>query len=795
MAGELDAGVISGRIELTDQLSPVLQAAIQKIDAIEGKFDTLNSTVKTISQTHQEAAGVLSHFGDQFTQMAERIAERLTIYALIREGLSFGKEAMDSAAALAVQSQALDIDTDSLQRLLYVAKDYNIEGDALTRGIEQLGQKLMSGDTNAVRAVDMLGLNIQKLIDMGPKEAFLAVTEAAGTLEDPMMKDVIAADLFGGRLGKQLIPLLGELREKLDAVPAVSIISDYDIEQAHKFEVGLSHVGTVLEAAVPGIFSMIGQLTGLAAKEDFAAESAAKFKKDHDAISVALGEFPAVAGPVITNAQAIQNELDALRTKALQPLTDLQKQNIADLHMWGEGEKEIAQLVGASKEAVHEYVAELTAKNAEDKKFAQGWADLNSLGKTYQDTIDGINPSIKDSVLYYAEMGAKVDDLINSFPGLTKVQAEAAISGAKAANDLLKIEIDTDTVVAKMNGDSIDDYINLQHKKYDETVKAAQLAGKAIAGFLDDELAHTNVVIAAEIQRREEMVPNSKASYKKIRDDAVATLDLMRDDQSGFTAEEIQNQVQVVREAQRNYDHWAAAAYDAHHKITDAAQQSGNQQIIIIDSVSAHWDMLGSTMDRTKIKVKTLAGELITLEEAEARQHAGGAFNVTSQNFESSIMSLITSGGTNPSGMGSNVDLNAATSLAHQGYSFQEIVAYFSNLSNGGNGTPPPPQGPRIPGFAEGGTVMVGEQGTEAVRLPFGSTVYPSGVSPAPSGANPSNETSMTSKSEVHLHVLPGAVVMNYPIVSDPRAMDQLGRLMGDAIIERLRNRGIAVGN
>ncbi|KKM27839.1 hypothetical protein LCGC14_1570660, partial [marine sediment metagenome] len=66
---------------------------------------------------------------------------------------------------------------------------------------------------------------------------------------------------------------------------------------------------------------------------------------------------------------------------------------------------------------------------------------------------------------------------------------------------------------------------------------------------------------------------------------------------------------------------------------------------------------------------------------------------------------------------------------------FQHILEFVKRFGFPPRGTPPGP-GPRIPGFQKGGTVMVGEGGPEIVRLPLGSTVFPSGVSPPPAGDN-----------------------------------------------------------
>lgn len=65
------------------------------------------------------------------------------------------------------------------------------------------------------------------------------------------------------------------------------------------------------------------------------------------------------------------------------------------------------------------------------------------------------------------------------------------------------------------------------------------------------------------------------------------------------------------------------------------------------------------------------------------------------------------------------------------GWSFKQaaILAYAQKMHFDASRDPAlTPKGPRVPGFAEGGMVILGEQGPEAVRLPFGSTVFPNGM-------------------------------------------------------------------
>jgi hypothetical protein len=240
-------------------------------------------------------------------------------------------------------------------------------------------------------------------------------------------------------------------------------------------------------------------------------------------------------------------------------------------------------------------------------------------------------------------------------------------------------------------------------------------------------------------------------AYRKIADESLKAVGSDWDSVKDQSIEGLQEQAD---KAEKTYDqmvnsslHFTRDALDAQRDKWIAAQQAANgwstsvkqaiqdtaDKVKILDHA---WvddaDIAAATINKTTIMVKTLSGELISLAEAQKRQQAGGTQDVTSLNFAQMLTQIITSGGWNPSGAGSNIDVNKAYDLAHQGYSFAEIISIFNQMKTStGNPKLPPPQGPRIPGFAQGGTVAVrlGENGPETVRIPIGSQVAPNGTS------------------------------------------------------------------
>lgn len=188
-------------------------------------------------------------------------------------------------------------------------------------------------------------------------------------------------------------------------------------------------------------------------------------------------------------------------------------------------------------------------------------------------------------------------------------------------------------------------------------------------------------------------------------DKALQTYEDMLASSDHFSREALDKQLQKYKDLQeqvRNYGHE-----------TTTAVASQTASVRILDSA---WEAIAEGIDDANVKVRLLGGEVVSVAEAIKRLDAGGSQDVTSFNFADEIKLF--------QGPGSQTYRDPYT-LAKEGYSFAEIVRFAFNP---GSGPIPPPQGPRIPGFAEGGIVMVGEKGPEAVRLPFGSQVYPTGT-------------------------------------------------------------------
>ena len=338
-----------------------MAAAAQSIKAIEG-------AVKGAGEATGGFVGWLDKMGDSFVA---HVTEGVLLRDAIRELITLGKEAVTETAALEDLARATGINTTALQQFIYVGKEFGVGTDQMVRGVEQLSAKLANGDANATRAVQALGLSVKDLIASGPQEAFLAIAEAVGRVEDPMLKNGLAAELFGGKLGKILIPMLADLRQKMEEVPKDAIISKENIEKAHEFEVGLEHLILRAKAYTVEVLGGIIAYEKWLERQSGVTDATDTFGHALERVTTGRGQDIALTHAAISAADLLANRLQALRAEALEPLSDAQKGQIVELEAFGVSHKEIAQLVGTTEIAIKKYTDALKEQEKAVKAAAE----------------------------------------------------------------------------------------------------------------------------------------------------------------------------------------------------------------------------------------------------------------------------------------------------------------------------------------------------------------------------------------------------------------------------------------
>ncbi len=350
----------------------VLQAGIDKYAAL-GKeappqMVALADATKQVTPAAEESNTALA--GLEGTVI--RLAERFLVYETLVKVFDFGKDVLASTSRLEELHLATGISIEDIQRLSYVGQAFGVDAEQMARGVEQLSAKLANGDRNATNAVQMLGLSVDALFASGPKEAFLSVADAVGRVEDPMLKNGIATELFGGKLAKILIPVLQDLRKEMDAVPRDAIISDLNVQRAHDFDVALEHLETRTKSWT------ITMLDGLAA----GAQVMGFWPTMSAGAKQVAGDIELVADKTkgLTQEQLAANYMAGIYSNSVKQLTDLQisyLQSLKDVNLL---DAEHAKGIGVTADQLKLF--ELEQKNEEE-----GWKASAEAAKKYAEAV------------------------------------------------------------------------------------------------------------------------------------------------------------------------------------------------------------------------------------------------------------------------------------------------------------------------------------------------------------------------------------------------------------------------
>lgn len=692
----------------------IIEAGIEKYKALGKEVPPqLQQMADATKQVGAGAHGAIMEFVDGIPVIGQFIGAMS-----IERVAEFGVQLFETTAKFNAMSKATGASTDALQKMQYIAPDVGVEFESLVGGVQQLSDKLASGDQSAVRAVGMLGLSVKSLIASGPVEAMLQLSDAAGTIEDPMTKNTIASDLFGSKLGKQLIPALGDLRQKMNEVPKTAIISEENIKRADEFDAKLKQLTLHMKAftveAVSGTADflkglvMTGSISGALA-EQLRAAATAEVKAAQDA-AAANEQHAQSMKPVLTNAQLIANELRELREKAMTPLSAVQQQQIVDLQAWGKAEEEIAKDVQAPIEAVHRYIEAIKErkKTEEDAEAA--------LMAMYQRREKAMITAAEATLQAYSFTG-KVETLHSL------IQAEEAL--ARSVYNQLTSEKDRAKVVEELNLRRIE----LQNRLTEIELKQAKIVNDQVIA----ELAARKELFAMQGQNVDGTYGEMTASEKL----QVALNELHNRKQEGIS-QYYQEQLLMQQFVKSLYDQ-AVAQDRATLGVKDNTEALMDNAKWIDQQVEKQRKLKQATDDTTAA----------TTAAVSAMQNLSFAGTPRADKFKDWTTQQLIS-----AGYVSGFDLSVTTQGAAQG------------LGYGPGGMPP--------GRASGGGVdagspyVVGERGPELFVPQSSGSIVPNGASGG-------------------VTIASGAIVINYPIMNDPRS----AQMLSDIIINRLRSQGV----
>lgn len=210
--------------DLTIKVTVDKAQAEQNLRDVDKAIDKVGTTAKASTKgTDGLSTSMLS--------IGKAAAGFLAVERVISTVVDFTNEMLTSADALKRMSDQTGISVVALQTLGAIAEDSGNSLDQLTTAITQMQNRIASGDPNAVKALETLGLSLESIIVMKPDEQFLAIAREIAKIPDPMERTRLAMDLFG-RAGAQILPTL---RADIDAIAAsTKTMSERSIENWDK---------------------------------------------------------------------------------------------------------------------------------------------------------------------------------------------------------------------------------------------------------------------------------------------------------------------------------------------------------------------------------------------------------------------------------------------------------------------------------------------------------------------------------------------------------------------------------
>jgi len=665
------------------------------LEAIQGVIKLKDEYTETLETVHKN----LEKFGGEHASWVTNLVsgEALVATAFVAAGAVIGAELI----ALGNESQEVG------QQFGRLATQFNIPVEAIDNldfAISAAGgtldtfgnslfmfQKRLEDNADAVdKGLNKLGLSVNELKQLRPDEQILRVSDAFRSAGSEVNKSAVAFEIFG-RQGREILPTLlkpltdlSEESEKLG-----HLWSDAEVAAAKAFGAEVRHSATLTKEA----WEDVGRAVAPVTNELTLAWDRMKLATANVALAaielVSLKPIADYLGNDALEAETAAAKLDTVN-KALEA-------GAPTGIKYGEAVKFLNEHFSQSGEAIDRAAVKL------EELRNQAYVPLTAVQEQEILELNKFGQSMKDIAELTGTNVVAVKTLIDAH----KEQEAAIKKTAEAAKEWQKIMEDLNSV-GKTHKDTLDSISGT-------VVEAVKFYLQA--GISQQELAKAYGLTAAQVKEVDASLKSETDAQKaatKAAEDWAKTVAAVQSGSLTFQQQIDSIDGSIVSWAEHLLQSGVAAKdVAAYYGLTDNQVKALEEDLHRASNATAQLAganaASASAVNANANAVKKLSSELSSLSKVSA----GGSFDVNKTNLGSTAASF-------------GLNQGDVTAWAKLGYSFSQILQ-FAKSGPPPPGTPPG-SGPKIPGFEEGGLVMVGENGPEPVRLPFGSTVYPSGT-------------------------------------------------------------------
>lgn len=167
------------------------------------------ANTKRVEKFAADTQGNLSKAGAAFNTLANA-AKAFASVAAIQQVATWVREAVDRLGDLKDAADGIGITTTALQQLQYAAQMNGVSTETLQSSLEKLSKNLGDaslGGSAAKKSLDALGLSATSLAAMPLEKALGVIADRLVTIENPMQRAALAADMFG-KSGVDMINVL-----------------------------------------------------------------------------------------------------------------------------------------------------------------------------------------------------------------------------------------------------------------------------------------------------------------------------------------------------------------------------------------------------------------------------------------------------------------------------------------------------------------------------------------------------------------------------------------------------------
>ncbi|KKK86071.1 hypothetical protein LCGC14_2766890, partial [marine sediment metagenome] len=184
-------------------MANVIGEFVAKIGAETKPFD------RGVDRSKQKMSGFRSAFVQH--SKAIKVAALAAGAAIVGMGIKSVMTFAKMGDEVQKMAKRTGFSTEALSELRFVAEQSGASLNMLEKAVRKQAKTILDatdGLTTYVRVFDRLGLKAEELIQMKPEEAFFKIANAVAEVENEQIRAATASDLWGGRVGTMLLPML-----------------------------------------------------------------------------------------------------------------------------------------------------------------------------------------------------------------------------------------------------------------------------------------------------------------------------------------------------------------------------------------------------------------------------------------------------------------------------------------------------------------------------------------------------------------------------------------------------------